>query len=43
MAYFKRLAIKTNLPYQQLINLYLRDSAVNQRELTMQWERERKS
>jgi uncharacterized protein (DUF4415 family) len=37
VAYFKRLAVKTNLPYQQLINLYLRDCAVNRRELTMQW------
>lgn len=32
--YFKALAKKTGLPYQSLINLYLRDCAVNERELT---------
>jgi uncharacterized protein (DUF4415 family) len=37
VAYFKGLAAKTGLPYQQLINLYLRDCAVSHRELAMQW------
>jgi uncharacterized protein (DUF4415 family) len=37
VAYFKALAAKTHLPYQQLINLYLRDCAVNHRELSMHW------
>jgi uncharacterized protein (DUF4415 family) len=37
VAYFKDLAAKTSVPYQQLINLYLRDCAVNHRELVMQW------
>ncbi|MBU4273578.1 MAG: BrnA antitoxin family protein [Planctomycetes bacterium] len=37
VAYFKGLAVKTGLPYQQLINLYLRDCAVSHRELAMQW------
>jgi uncharacterized protein (DUF4415 family) len=37
VAYFKRLAASTNLPYQQLINLYLRDCAVSHRELVMHW------
>jgi uncharacterized protein (DUF4415 family) len=36
--YFKRLSRKIDLPYQQLINLYLRDCAVHGRELQMQWE-----
>ena len=36
-AYFKDLAAKSGLPYQQLINLYLRDCAVNHREMAMQW------
>jgi uncharacterized protein (DUF4415 family) len=36
--YFKRLSRKIDLPYQQLINLYLRDCAVHKRELQMQWE-----
>ena len=37
VAYFKDLAAKTGLPYQQLINLYLRDCAVSHRELAIQW------
>ena len=35
--YFRSLAAKTGLPYQNLINLYLRDCAVRQRELSMRW------
>jgi predicted DNA binding CopG/RHH family protein len=38
VAYFKRLAAKLGLPYQQLINLYLRDCAMNRRELALQWK-----
>ncbi|NLF09961.1 MAG: BrnA antitoxin family protein [Pirellulaceae bacterium] len=37
VAYFKKMAEKTGLPYQQLINLYLRDCANNRRELSLQW------
>ena len=37
VAYFKRLAKKTGLPYQNLINLYLRDCAANQRKPSLQW------
>jgi uncharacterized protein (DUF4415 family) len=37
VAYFKGLAKKTGLPYQHLINLYLRDCAINQREPSLQW------
>jgi uncharacterized protein (DUF4415 family) len=37
VTYFKTLAVKTGVPYQQLINLFLRDCAVNHRELAMQW------
>lgn len=37
VAYFKAMAVKTGLPYQQLINLYLRDCAMNHRELSLQW------
>ena len=29
VSYFKAMAIKTGVPYQQLINLYLRDCDVN--------------
>jgi uncharacterized protein (DUF4415 family) len=35
--YFKALAGETNIPYQTLINLYLRDCAMNHRKLTFQW------
>jgi uncharacterized protein (DUF4415 family) len=39
VTYFKALAQKTGLPYQNLINLYLRDCAVNHREPSVQWSR----
>ncbi len=35
--YFKELAIETGLPYQNLINLYLRDCAEQHRKLSMKW------
>lgn len=35
--YFKSLAVRTGLPYQSLINLYLRDCALHQRRLSFQW------
>jgi predicted DNA binding CopG/RHH family protein len=35
--YFKRLAAETEIPYQTLINLYLRDCAMHGRKLAMQW------
>lgn len=35
--YFKELSGKTGLPYQNLINLYLRDCAARHKELTMTW------
>jgi predicted DNA binding CopG/RHH family protein len=37
VTYFKALASKAGLPYQNLINLYLRDCALHQRELSMRW------
>ncbi len=35
--YFKSLAQDTGLPYQSLMNLYLRDCAEHQRKLNMRW------
>lgn len=35
--YFKRLAAETDLPYQTLINLYLRECAGVRRRLAMDW------
>ncbi len=37
MAYFKGLAEKTGLPYQNLINLYLRDCALKRKKLSVEW------
>ncbi|MBP1777314.1 MAG: antitoxin [candidate division NC10 bacterium] len=38
IAYFKRLAKETGVPYQTLINLYLRDCAVSGRKLALTWK-----
>lgn len=35
--YFRGLAKRTGLPYQSLINLYLRDCAARHRTLRMNW------
>jgi uncharacterized protein (DUF4415 family) len=37
VAYFKELSTELGIPYQNLINLYLRDCAVNQRKLQLRW------
>lgn len=37
VAYFKALAEELDVPYQTLINLYLRDCAVTGRRPSMQW------
>ena len=36
--YFKNMAEDKGLPYQGLINLYLRDCAQAQRDLKLQWQ-----
>lgn len=38
ISYFKELAEDTGIPYQRLINLYLRDCAVHHRTLEMRME-----
>ena len=35
--YFKSLAEESGIPYQTLINLYLRDCADKERKLDMKW------
>ena len=35
--YFKRLATESEIPYQTLINLYLRDCAAHGRKLALRW------
>ncbi len=37
VAYFRDMAEETGIPYQSLINLYLRDCAMHQRKLKMDW------
>jgi len=36
--YFKRIAKEAGIPYQTLINLYLRDCAASGRKLSVQWK-----
>ena len=35
--YFKKLADEFDVPYQTLINLYLRDCAANGRKISLKW------
>jgi len=37
ISYFKSMAEKKGIPYQSLINLYLKDCANEHRELEMKW------
>lgn len=37
VAYFKRFASEIGMPYQNLINLYLRDCALNHKQLELKW------
>jgi len=37
--YFKAMAEEVGIPYQTLINLYLRDCAASSRRLAMEWKR----
>ena len=37
IAYFKAQANETGVPYQNLINLYLRDCANSGKKLTLKW------
>ncbi len=37
VSYFKTLATDMGMPYQNLINLYLRDCAMNNKRLKLTW------
>lgn len=37
ISYFKNLSEETSIPYQTLINLYLRECAATNKKLTMKW------
>lgn len=41
IAYFKQLAQQLELPYQSLINLYLRDCATSRRRIRLDWPKSR--
>jgi uncharacterized protein (DUF4415 family) len=38
IAYFKEMAEDKGIPYQSLINLYLRDCAQSHRDLKLKWQ-----
>ena len=37
ISYFKSLAEELGMPYQSLINLYLRDCALHHKKLSLKW------
>ena len=38
ITYFKSISEEVGIPYQSLINLYLRDCAASQRKLNLDWK-----
>ena len=38
IAYFKAMAAETGIPYQSLINLYLRDCVAHNRKPDLSWQ-----
>lgn len=38
VAYFKAISAEVGIPYQSLINLYLRDCAASHKKLNLSWE-----
>jgi len=38
IAYFKAISEEVGIPYQSLINLYLRDCAASNRKLDLRWK-----
>jgi predicted DNA binding CopG/RHH family protein len=38
ITYFKAISEDVGVPYQSLINLYLRDCAISQRKLNLNWK-----
>jgi predicted DNA binding CopG/RHH family protein len=36
--YFRKLALETDIPYQTLINMYLRDCAASKKRLKIAWK-----
>jgi uncharacterized protein (DUF4415 family) len=38
VGYFKKMAEDANIPYQSLINLYLRDCVASHRKIDVSWQ-----
>lgn len=38
--YFKRISEEVGIPYQSLINLYLRDCVASNRKLSLNWKKQ---
>ncbi len=38
LAYFRSLSTEMGIPYQTLINLYLRDCAASRKKLSLSWK-----
>ncbi|OGV78306.1 MAG: antitoxin [Methylotenera sp. RIFCSPLOWO2_02_FULL_45_14] len=38
ISYFKQMADEAGMPYQSLINLYLRDCAAHHRKIDISWQ-----
>ena len=39
ISYFKEMAIESGVPYQSLINLYLRDCVLHHRKVDISWNK----
>jgi predicted DNA binding CopG/RHH family protein len=39
IGYFKAMSIESGVPYQSLINLYLRDCVLNHRKVNISWNK----
>ena len=39
ISYFKKMAEETQVPYQSLINLYLRDCVAHHRKIDISWRK----
>ncbi len=39
IGYFKDMSIESGVPYQSLINLYLRDCVLNHRKINISWNK----
>ena len=37
ISYFKDMSVESGVPYQSLINLYLRDCVLNHRKINISW------